>query len=318
MSVILQSGEYSYEALEQWEKLPEGVNLVECPGVAINSKEEVHVLTRNTDYPIMVFDTGGTYKRTFGRGVLGDFVHGISIGSDDSVYCADAGNHTVTKFTPDGGLILTLGTRDKPTEMWSGEPFNKPTHAFASPNTGDIFVSDGYGNGRIHKYSAEGEHLLSWGEVGVDPGQFIFPHNVVVDDQDRVFVADRECHRVQVFDTDGRFITMWNNIFRPDGMTMGPDGKIYIGELNWGLPTDPPPGLGHRLSIWSLEGKQLARLGLPEFGEGPGQFIAPHGMAVDSNLNIYVGEVSASTAGGGKSMDPPRELKSLRKLRRAS
>src|SRR5437764_939785 len=82
---------------------------------------------------------------------------------------------------------------------------------------------------------------------GIDPGQFIRPHNVVVDEHDRVYIADRECHRVQVFDADGAFLTMWNNIHRPDGMTMGPDGNIYIGELNGFDGVSDAPGIGHRV-----------------------------------------------------------------------
>jgi DNA-binding beta-propeller fold protein YncE len=202
--------------------------------------------------------------------------------------------------------------------MWSGNPFNKPTHVAASPNTGDIFVTDGYGNSRIHKFTAEGEYVLSWGEPGVDPGQFLYPHNVIVDEQDRVYVADRECNRVQVFDSNGRFITMWNNIHRPDGLTIGRDGNFYIGELKSEIVANAPPGLGHRVSIWSPEGKQLARLGLPEEGEETGRFVAPHGIAVDSKHDIYVSETSFSVGGGGSHMDPPRELKSLTKLRRTT
>ena len=318
MNVLLGSGEYAYEALENWERFPEGVTPVECPGVAVDSNDDVFVLTRNTEYPIVVFAPDGTFNRTFGRGVFSDFAHGISIGPDDTVYCADAGKHTVTVFSPDGRLKMTLGTVGKPTEEWSGEPFNQPTHVAASPNTGDIFVSDGYGNSRIHRYNAEGEHVISWGEPGVDAGQFVYPHNLVVDEQDRVYVADRECHRVQVFDADGRFITMWNNIHRPDGMALGLDGNIYIGELRSEFLPRPPLGLGHRVSIWTRDGQELARLGHAEEGEETGRFIAPHGIAVDSNLDIYVGEVTFSVGGGGRSMDPPRELKSLRKLRRMS
>ena len=182
--------------------------------------------------------------------------------------------------------------------------------------TGSLYVSDGYGNSRIHKYTADGRYLSSWGEPGIDPGQFIRPHNIAVDDQDRVYVADRECHRVQVFDADGKFLTMWNNIHRPDGMTIGPDGNVYIGELN-GIPgVDDAPGLGHRISILDRNGKLLARFGEPVEGEGPGQFIAPHGIAVDTHGDIYVGEVSHTIR--GKNMDPPRELRSLSKLRRTS
>jgi DNA-binding beta-propeller fold protein YncE len=209
---------------------------------------------------------------------------------------------------------MTLGERNQPSPKWSGQPFNRPTHAAVSPASGNLFVSDGYGNSRIHKYSADGRYLLSWGEPGIDAGQFIRPHNIAVDDQDRVYVADRECHRVQVFDGDGGFITMFSNIHRPDGMTIGPDGNIYVGELN-GMPgVDDAPGLGHRVSILSREGKLLARFGDPAEGEGPGQFIAPHGIAVDSRGDIYVSEVSFTIR--GSKLTPPRELRSLSKLRR--
>ena len=313
MSVMLRSGEFSYEALEQWEELPEGVNLVECPGVAVNSRDEVHVLTRNTDFPVMVFDTDGTYKRTFGKGIFSDFVHGISIGSDDAVYCADGGNHTVTKFTPDGTLVFTLGTRDKPSGMWGGEPFNKPTHAFASPNTGDIFVSDGYGNSRIHVYSGSGDYKFSWGSPGIDAGQFIRPHNIAVDSDDKVYVVDREAHRIQIFDARGNFLTMWNNIHRPDSMVLWNE-HIYVGELNGMGGVDEAPGLGHRVTVYDLQGNRVCIFGSEEEGEGPGQFIAPHGIAVDSKGDVYVAEVSFTIR--GSKMDPPKVLRSFSKYAR--
>ena len=314
MAVIVGSGDFRYEALESWQRLPDGVRLTETPGVAVNSQDRVYAMTRNTAHPVMVFEADGTFVFSFGEGIFSQRTHGILIGPDDSVYCADDGTHTITKFTPDGTLLMTLGERNQPAPRWSGQPFNRPTHAAVSPKTGHLFVSDGYGNSRIHKYTADGEYILSWGEPGIDAGQFIRPHNIAVDDQDRVYVADRECHRVQVFDADGSFLTMFSNIHRPDGMTIGPDGNIYIGELN-GMPgVDDAPGLGHRVSIVSREGKLLARIGDPIEGEGPGQFIAPHGVAVDSHGDIYVGEVSFTIR--GSKLDPPRELRSLSKLRR--
>ena len=314
MSVIVGSGEFTYEALDGWEQLPEGVRLVECPGVAVDSRDRVYVLTRNPDHPVQVFDREGRWLTSFGQGVFSGRTHGLFIGPDESVYAADDGTHTITKFTTDGELLMTLGERYAPSEKWKGAPFNRPTHAAVSPNTGEIYVSDGYGNSRIHKYTPDGRLLLSWGEPGIDAGQFIRPHNIAVDAEDRVLVADRECHRVQIFDAQGSFLAMWNNIHRPDGMVIGPDGNVYIGELN-GIPgVDDAPGLGHRVSILSPEGELLERIGDPEEGEEPGRFIAPHGIAVDSHGDIYVGEVAFTIR--GSHMDPPRELKSLKKLRR--
>jgi len=316
MSAILGGGSFRYEALDQWEKLPEGVRPIECPGVAVDSKDQVYVLTRNTEHPVMVIDRAGNFLRSFGQGIFSERTHGIFVGPDDSVYCADDGSHSITKFTPEGKLLMTIGTPDQPSKKWGGEPFNRPTHVAVSRNTGDLYVTNGYGNSRVHKFTPDGRLLLSWGEPGIEPGQFIRPHNVAVDAQDRVYVADRECHRVQIFDADGRFITMWNNIHRPDGMTIGPDGNIYIGELNGMLGVDDAPGLGHRVSILNPQGELLARFGDREEGEEPGKFIAPHGIAVDSNGDIYVGEVSFTIR--GSHMDPPRELKSLKKLRKTT
>jgi DNA-binding beta-propeller fold protein YncE len=316
MAVLVGAGDYTYEALEGWQQLPDGVRLIETPGVAVNSQDRVYALTRNTSHPVIVFEADGRFAFSFGQDVFSDRTHGIMIGPDDSVYCADDGTHTVTKFTSDGSVLLTLGQRNQPTPRWSGQPFNRPTHAAVSPATGDIYVSDGYGNSRIHRYTADGQYVRSWGEPGIDAGQFIRPHNIAVDDQDRVYVADRECHRVQVFDADGTFITMWNNIHRPDGMTIGPDGNIYIGELNGIDGVDDAPGMGHRVSILNKDGTLLARLGDPIEGELPGQFIAPHGIGVDSRGDIYVGEVSYTIR--GRRMTPPREVRSLSKLRRVS
>ncbi len=313
MDATLGTGDFTYEHLEEWHRLPDGVRLVETPGVAVNSADQVHALTRNTDHPVIVFDRDGTFLTSFGQGVFSARTHGIMIGPDDSIYCTDDGTHTTTKLSPDGEVLMTIGVRDQPAERWSGLPFHKPTHAAVSP-TGDIFISDGYGNSRIHRYTSDGLHVKSWGEPGIDAGQFIIPHNIAVDGDGLVYVADRESHRVQVFDADGTFVTMWNNVYRPDGMTVGPDGNVYIAELNALSVADDAPGLGHRVTIYSRDGDRLAVLGDAIEGEEPGRFTAPHGIGVDSHGDIYVGEVSYTIR--GQSMDPPREMKSLSKLRR--
>ena len=180
---------------------------------------------------------------------------------------------------------------------------------------GSIFISDGYGNARVHKYTPDGDHVLSWGEPGIDPGQFMCPHNIALRG-DRVYVADRESHRVQIFDLEGRLVSVWTNIHRPCRLTVGPEGHVYIGELNGVGLMQGALGIGHRVSVLDAEGNLLGRFGDPDEGEEPGKFIAPHGIAVDSRGDIYVGEVSYTIR--GSRLDPPRELKSLKKLRRIS
>ncbi|HLI51042.1 MAG TPA: peptidyl-alpha-hydroxyglycine alpha-amidating lyase family protein [Thermomicrobiaceae bacterium] len=312
MTATVGSGAFTYEPLESWGNLPEGMRLIECPGVAVDANDRVFVLTRNPENPIVIFESDGSYVGTFGKGSFTDRSHGITITPDGSIYCVDDGTHTVTKWTPEGELVMTIGVPGQPAPAWSGQPFNRPTHVAQSPITGHLYVTDGYGNARIHKYTPDGELVKSWGEPGIDPGQFLLPHNIAIDENDLLYVADREAHRVQVFDADGNVVTCWSNIYRPDGLTLGPDGNIYIGELSGNAPL--PPGIGHRVSILDRQGNLLARFGDPEEGDAPGKFIAPHGVAVDSHGDVYVSEVCYTIR--GRAMQPPTEYTSLKKLRR--
>ncbi|MDO8751607.1 MAG: peptidyl-alpha-hydroxyglycine alpha-amidating lyase family protein [Dehalococcoidia bacterium] len=312
MSDVYGSGEFLYEHVAGWGKLPRGMRFLECPGVAVDSKDNVYVLTR-AEHPIIVFDREGKFLRSFGQGLFSNRTHGLYVAHDDSLLVADDGIHTIQKFSSTGEKLMEIGQRNQPASRWSGQPFNRPTSAAIMPSNGDIYVSDGYGNARIHVYSATGEYKFSWGSSGIDRGQFIRPHNIAIDSNDRVYVVDRECHRIQIFNPKGRFITMWNNIHRPDAMVLWQD-HIYVGELNGIAGVDDAPGLGHRVGVYDLKGKMVCRFGTPEEGEGPGQFIAPHGVAVDSRGDLYVSEVSYTIR--GSRMETPKELRSLSKYRR--
>ena len=305
---------YAFEALSEWQQLPSNIRLHETPGVAVDADDLVYAQTRNPENPILVFEKDGSFRTTFGKGTFTDRSHGIVVGPDGMIYATDDGTSTITKWSPDGELLMTIGTPNKPSPRWSGLPFCRPTQAAVSHKTGHIFISDGYANARVHKYAPDGTHVLSWGEPGIDPGQFMIPHNIAIDPQDNVYVADREAHRVQVFDAEGNLQAIWNNIHRPCGLTVGPDGNIYVGELNGVGLVEDCPGYGHRIEVFSPSGKLLARFGDAAEGDGPGQFIAPHGIAVDSAGDIYVGEVSYTIR--GRHLEPPRELRSLCKIRR--
>ena len=141
--------------------------------------------------------------------------HGVTIGPDGTLYCVDDGDHSIRKCTPDGEVLMTIGTPGEPAPARSGQPFNRPTKVAFDPKTDELYISDGYGNARVHKFSPDGKHLFSWGEYGTDPGQFNLVHSVCTDSNGVVYIADRESHRVQIFDGEGHYLDQWNNLHRP-------------------------------------------------------------------------------------------------------
>jgi streptogramin lyase len=204
----------------------------------------VYVYSRS-QHPLVIFDREGGFLASWGDGIL-ESAHGIYIDVDDNVYCTDHEAHCIYKFNPNGELVMTLGVPGQSGKT-DGDPFNQPTDA-AIASTGELFVADGYGNARVHKFSPDGELLLSWGERGSGPGQFALPHCVRIDKHDRVWVCDRENNRVQTFDTDGRFLTGWTGLLRPDMVCFDPhDDVVYVAELT------------HQVSLFTLDGERIAQ-----------------------------------------------------------
>jgi hypothetical protein len=321
-TVVIGSGQYRYQVLEGWGELPAGMSLFEATAVCIDSKDNVYVFNRGAD-PVVVLDRDGNYLRSWGQDIGFTRAHGAAMGPDDLLYLTDDQGHTVRKCTTEGKVLMTIGMPNKPAQRFSGEPFNLCTHTALSPQ-GDIYVSDGYHNARVHKYSPDGKLLFSWGEPGTAPGQFSLVHNIACDDEGWVYVADRENHRVQVFDGNGNYQDQWNNLGRPCGLfvTPGRNPLGIIGELapdNVASFSRDVPNLGPRVTIVDArKGEILAYVGTRPLGEEPGQFIAPHGIAMDSHGDIYVAEVSMTfwtNTFGGK---PDHELRSLQKLVRVS
>jgi DNA-binding beta-propeller fold protein YncE len=305
----------NYRAVEGWGRLPDGWSYVEATSVGVDAKDNVYVFNRG-EHPVIIFDRDGNFLRSWGEGVFRR-PHGITIGPDGTLWLTDDLHQTIRQFTPEGKLLLTLGTPDKASSLHSGEPFNRPTHVALCPRNGDVYVSDGYGNSRVHKFDPKGRSLFSWGEPGTDPGCFNIPHNIATDAEGRVYVADRENHRVQIFDAKGGYLAQLNNLFRPCGLFADrrDGGLLYVGELPAHLAVSAEvPNLGARVSIVTLKGERVGRIGGRFMGEQPGEFIAPHGCVVDSRGDLYVAEVSWTAT--GKDLKPPRELRSLQKFAR--
>jgi DNA-binding beta-propeller fold protein YncE len=303
---MVQTDLLSYEVVQNWEQIPDGMTHPDVAGVAVDSQDQVYLICRG-EHPIMVYERDGTFVKSWGQGLFTLRTHGITVGPDDMLYCTDDGNHTVRKFTPDGQLLLTLGTSgvasdtgyvhgDLNSIAHGGPPFNRPTNLAVAPN-GELYVSDGYGNARVHRFSASGELVQSWGQPGIEPGQFHLPHGIAVDRNGRVLVADRENDRVQVFSPEGEFLTIWTDVQRPTQIFIDREDRLYVSELWWhvgqfsyahGEIEQARPG---RVSVLDLDGNVLARWGNAD-ACAPGSFVAPHGLCVDSHGDVYVAEVT--------------------------
>jgi len=277
------SGEFRYQLVEGWAKLPRWWEFGQVPGVATNSEGLVYVLSRS-QHPVTIFDRDGNFVSSWGEGQIRR-PHGIFIAPDDTVYLADDFSQIILRYTPDGQLLQTIGERDRPQATFYGRPFNLPTKAVLSPS-GYLYVSDGYGNRRVHKFALDGTLLLSWGEPGQGPGQFALVHSVAVDSEGRVYVCDRENDRVQIFDEEGQFLHEWADLTRPMDIFLASDGLLYLIETKGRKPPFPPP----KVSVWTRDGQMLSRWEVDDVNILNGA----HGVTVDSCGDIYVGEALGS------------------------
>jgi DNA-binding beta-propeller fold protein YncE len=319
-------GDFQFDARADWAQMPAGISWQEATSVAVDSQDRVYVFNRG-EHPVIVFDRSGRFLQSWGEGVFAR-PHGITIGPDDSLYLTDDLDHTVRKFNTHGKLLLTLGTSgqasntgatsvDYRTITHAGPPFHFPTNVALSP-TGEIYVTDGYGNARVHKFSPTGELLLSWGAPGSGPGEFHVPHGIAVDGDGNVVVADRENDRLQIFSPQGEFLSAWIELARPSQIAFDAAGNLIVAELGYragmwpGTESPTPDATGGRISIFDPARKLLSRWGGGEQPTKPGDFFAPHHIAIDSRGDIYVAEVTWSA--GGKRGLIPADCHSLQKF----
>ena len=220
-----------FELVEDFPTLPDGESFAVVSTVATDSQDNLYVFQR-TDPPVVVFDREGNYLNAWGHGAFNS-PHGMSI-SDDVIYLTDRDDSVAVSYTLEGRPLLVLGDRgvhsdtgcETPADLVprAAGPFNYPTEMVKGPS-GDIYVSDGYRNSRIHKFTAQGELIKSWGTPGSsEPGEFHLPHSLMVDAEEKVYVCDRTNRRVQIFDSEGEFITMWTGMGGPNDIVQGPDG----------------------------------------------------------------------------------------------
>ncbi|HWO72057.1 MAG TPA: peptidyl-alpha-hydroxyglycine alpha-amidating lyase family protein [Dehalococcoidia bacterium] len=306
---ITEEGIRKYELVKGWGQLPDGWAWGQVGAVCVDSEDNVHIFTR-AEHPYVIFDKNGKMLDHWGEGIFED-AHGMCITPDDTVYFVDRQPQIVLKFNKQGRHRLTLGKRGVHSDTgytreerepagplasgggmpvtngvaYAGPPFYHPTDVSIGPN-GEIYVSDGYRNARVHKYAPDGTLLMSWGEPGHardlrdtkdGPGKFHTVHSVW-EHKGKVYVADRENNRIQIFTPEGQFLDMWTGFLRPTKIYVDREDVMYVSELE------------DRFSIVDLEGNVLYRYGSERSNE-PGKFWGPHGIWTDSEGSVYVAEV---------------------------
>ena len=276
MSVV-GTVDYKYERVPLWPNMPKYWAFGAASDGAVNSKDEIHIFSRG-NHPVTIWDKDGNFISSWGEGTFSANPHGIYIAPNDNVWLVDRDFHIATEYTPSGTPIRTLGEKLAPSPSFQGLPFNMPSGLAIAPN-GELFVSDGYGGHRVHKFSAEGELLLSWGKQGTGPGEFALLHNIWVDKNSRIIICDRENDRIQIFDDQGNFIEEWTDISKPGDVWVH-DDLVYCVEQ----------GDHGGVSIWTLDGEVVSRWKIDE-DPGKGSILGGHGITVDSEGSIYVTEI---------------------------
>jgi DNA-binding beta-propeller fold protein YncE len=303
-----------YRAVDGWARLPAGRQMgavgdvtmdpdgrhiwavVRCDATAPDRFGN-ECLDSNLD-PILAFDLKGNVVKSFGSGMF-IWPHGIDVDRDGNVWVTDAvapartppgkRGHQVVKFSPDGKVLMTLGTPGVPGSGANG--FNAPSDVVVAGN-GDVFVADGHGldgNNRVVKFSRDGTFIKAWGKTGYAPGEFRTLHAIAIDSRGRVFVGDRANNRIQIFDQDGKFLTMWTQFGRPSGITFDSRDQIYVADSE--SDDEQNPGWEMGIRIGDARTGWITAFILYPWGDP--REVAGNGaefVAVDGDGNLYGGE----------------------------
>jgi peptidylamidoglycolate lyase len=295
-AIIFAKKPGKYHVVHGWPVLPDNEVLDEVSAVAVDSHNNVFILTRaGRKWPdsdvldqtsiaaptVFLFDgRTGRLLAKWGEKVFA-LPHSITVDAADNVWIADTALHQIFKFSHEGKLLLTIGERGVPGTDTSH--FNRPSDVAVERN-GTFYVSDGYGNNRVIKFAGNGKFLLQWGTKGKEIGEFDLPHAIALDGSDRVYVVDRNNHRIQLFDSQGKYLGAWSGppFVSPQDVKISGDGSAYVVEGGNSMPPDES-GI-----LVMQSGSVRERIG--RFGNYDGQFLDPHWVAVAKDGALYVAD----------------------------
>lgn len=266
---------------EPEDTMPDGWKFGRVSAVASAPNGEVFVFQRGKKAdPVIVFDSTGRYVRSWGKGLFGN-PHAIRIDKSGSVWITDNGDHQVMKFTPEGQSLLKLGIKGKAGTDES--TFDKPTDIAWAPD-GAFYISDGYGNSRVVKFTKEGKFMKAWGKRGTGQGEFNLPHSIAVDPKGQVYVADRENNRIQIFDGDGKFLKQWTHLGSTQNLFITPAGELWAMTYRDAVEIRTYDCLSGRImKVDSSTGKVLGSM------ESPG-----HWLDVSNKGDIFIGSLTGN------------------------
>jgi DNA-binding beta-propeller fold protein YncE len=288
-----------YQVDPSWPQRPASCAWEAVPGIAVDGEDRVWVYTRAVP-PVQVYDADGRFVRSWGEGTV-KTAHHIKFDREGNVWLADIGHHVVMQFTPEGKLLKTLGTRGVAGD--DEAHLDRPTDMAITPE-GDVFVSDGYGNNRVVHFDWEGKFVKAWGKLGTGPGEFSLPHAIAMDARGRLYVADRNNARVQVFDQSGKFLDEWRDRLVPWGLWITKTDEIWVcgsSPMPWreGDTVLGCPPKDQVFMKFSPDGRLLQLWTVPKGVDGheqPGDCNWVHAMALDSHGNLYAGDIIGKRA----------------------
>jgi len=298
--------EIPYDAVANFFKMPANIYFGEGIGVATNSRGHVFVYTRSGETRLFEFDEKGTFVRELGQGLYGFvFAHAVRVDKDDNIWAVDEGSNMVIKFNPQGRVVMVLGRRPEPVDELTNMPgqgaytgankpyvFNRPTDVGWDPS-GNIFVSDGYGESRVVKYDKNGRFIKSAGIRGNQQGELNLPHTMALDAQGNVYIGDRSNARIQVWDNDLKFKTVYDQVGSPWAICVSPGPHQYLFVSN-SVPDNGDSRLAAQtgeIYKMELDGTIVGKFG--RAGKGPKEFSTVHEIDCRNANELFVSEITS-------------------------
>jgi hypothetical protein len=263
------------------------------PGITVDAQDRVWCVERGK-VPVQVYSPKGALVKSWGQGQF-KAAHSLRFDPQGNVWITDFLAHVVKKLTPDGRLLLTLGTPNKPG--CDETHFAGPTDMVITP-AGDVFVTDGYGNRRVVHFNAQGKFVKAWGKYGGGPGEFCLPHQIVRDSRGVLYVADRNSGRIELFNEDGKLLEQWSHVIMPWGLCITARDELWVcgsSPQAWYQNGQYPPPKDQIFMRFSTDGRLRQLWTVPVGRDGheqPGDCNWLHAVAVDSQGNLYAGDIN--------------------------